>query len=341
MFPEDADTFASAKKGVKAIQNQTNIRIIELLRFLYQQTDEAHPATVSDILAYLKERNISAVRQTVYADLDVLIAAGIDIVVVKSTQNQYFIGSRIFEYPELKMLTDAVASSKIISARKSEQLVQKLCRLTSRPQAEQLRRLAALSSRVKPQNEKVYYIIDSIQTAILEGRQIRFQYYEYTAEKKKVLKHDSYRYIVDPYALEWKNDHYYLIGFSHKHQSIAHFRVDRLAGAEILNAGFSAPEDFDIAAYTNKMVDMFAGEQPMRVELLCENDMMRVIIDDYGESVPVRKVDGSHFVVTIEVNPSGTFYGWVFQFMGKIRILAPENCAEEMNRIARIFAEDR
>lgn len=107
------------------------------------------------------------------------------------------------------MLTDAVASSKIISARKSEQLVQKLCRLTSRPQAEQLRRLAALSSRVKPQNEKVYYIIDSIQTAILEGRQIQFQYYEYTAEKKKVLKHDSYRYIVDPYALEWKNDHYY------------------------------------------------------------------------------------------------------------------------------------
>ena len=98
------------------MQNQTNIRIIELLRFLYQQTDEAHPATVSDILAYLKERNISAVRQTVYADLDVLIAAGIDIVVVKSTQNQYFIGSRIFEYPELKMLTDAVASSKIISA---------------------------------------------------------------------------------------------------------------------------------------------------------------------------------------------------------------------------------
>lgn len=179
------------QKGGEAIQNQTNIRIIELLRFLYQQTDEAHPATVSDILAYLKERNISAVRQTVYADLDVLIAAGIDIVVVKSTQNQYFIGSRIFEYPELKMLTDAVASSKIISARKSEQLVQKLCRLTSRPQAEQLRRLAALSSRVKPQNEKVYYIIDSIQTAILEGREIQFQYYEYTAEKKKVLKHDS------------------------------------------------------------------------------------------------------------------------------------------------------
>ena len=323
------------------MQNQTNIRIIELLRFLYQQTDEAHPATVSDILAYLKERNISAVRQTVYADLDVLIAAGIDIVVVKSTQNQYFIGSRIFEYPELKMLTDAVASSKIISAGKSEQLVQKLCRLTSRPQAEQLRRLAALSSRVKPQNEKVYYIIDSIQTAILESRQIQFQYYEYTAEKKKVLKHDSYRYIVDPYALEWKNDHYYLIGFSHKHQSIAHFRVDRLAGAEILNTGFSAPEDFDIAAYTNKMVDMFAGERPVLVELLCENDMMRIIIDNYGEDALVRRADDSHFVVTIEVNPSGTFYGWVFQFMGKIQILSPKNCAEEMNQIARIFAENR
>lgn len=146
---------------------------------------------------------------------------------------------------------------------------------------------------------------------------------------------------MNPYALEWKNDNYYLIGFSHKHQSIAHFRVDRLAGAEILNTGFSAPEDFDIAAYTNKMVDMFAGERPMLVELLCENDMMRIIIDNYGEDALVCRADDSHFVVTIEVNPSGTFYGWVFQFMGKIQILSFKNCAEEMNQIARIFEENR
>ena len=148
------------------MQSQGNIRVVEMLRYLYQHTDENHTATVTDITAYLKERGIQAVRQTVYADLNALITAGFDIVIVKSTQNQYFMGNRLFEYPELKMLADAVASSKIISAKKSEALVQKLGCLTSIHQAEQLKRLASLSSRVKPGNEKVYYIIDSIHSAI-------------------------------------------------------------------------------------------------------------------------------------------------------------------------------
>jgi|GEM_PF-211851 len=260
------------------MQNSTNMRILELLQFLYERTDENHPATVSDIIAHLNEKGIQAVRQTVYADTNALIDAGIDIVVVKSTQNQYFMGSRLFEYPELKMLTDAVASSKIISARKSEELVQKLCRLTSTHQAEQLRQLASLSSRVKPDNEQVYYIIDAIQTAILEKRQIQFQYYEYTPEKKRVLKHGGYLYQLDPYALEWKNDHYYLIGFSHKHQRMAHFRVDRLSGIKILPSGFTPDEDFDVAGYTNKIVDMFAADRTVSVELLCENKLMKTII---------------------------------------------------------------
>ena len=261
------------------MQNSTNMRILELLRFLYERTDENHPATVSDIIAHLNGKGIQAVRQTVYADTNALIDAGIDIVVVKSTQNQYFMGNRLFEYPELKMLTDAVASSKIISAKKSEELVQKLCRLAGTYQAEQLQKFAALSSRVKPHNEKVYYIIDNIQTAIGNHQQIRFQYYEYTQEKKKILKHDGYYYVVNPYALEWKNDHYYLIGFSLKHQKIAHFRVDRLTSLENLETYFMPIEGFDVASYTNKMVDMFTSESSKEVTLLCENELMRVIID--------------------------------------------------------------
>ena len=276
-------------------------------------------------------------RQTVYTDLEALDTAGIDIVQIKSTQNRYFIGSRIFEYPELKMLVDAVASSKVISAKKSQALIQKLGRLTSVQQAEQLQRLASLSSRVKPHNEKVYYIIDSIQTAILDQHQISFQYYEYTPEKKKILKHDGYRYILDPYALEWKNDHYYLIGYSHKHKGIAHFRVDRLTSVEPLDSKFQPMPDFDVAAYTNKMVDMFAAEHAEQVKLLCSNELMRVIIDHYGEDIEISPYDDTHFTVIIEVNPSGTFYGWVFKFMGKIRILSPQSCVDKMQDIARTF----
>lgn len=316
---------------------QSNIRIIELLRFLYQQTDEAHAVTVSEMIEYLKSKGIPSVRQTVYTDLEALDTAGIDIVQIKSTQNRYFIGSRIFEYPELKMLVDAVASSKVISAKKSQALIQKLGQLTSIQQAEQLQRLASLSSRVKPHNEKVYYIIDSIQTAIFDQHQISFQYYEYTPEKKKILKHDGYRYILDPYALEWKNDHYYLIGYSHKHKGIAHFRVDRLTSVEPLDSKFQPMPDFDVAAYTNKMVDMFAAEHAEQVKLLCSNELMRVIIDHYGEDIEISPYDDTHFTVIIEVNPSGTFYGWVFKFMGKIRILSPQSCVDKMQDIARTF----
>ena len=316
---------------------QSNIRIIELLRFLYQQTDEAHAVTVSEMIEYLKSKGIPSVRQTVYTDLEALDTAGIDIVQIKSTQNRYFIGSRIFEYPELKMLVDAVASSKVISAKKSQALIQKLGQLTSIQQAEQLQRLASLSSRVKPHNEKVYYIIDSIQTAILDQHQISFQYYEYTPEKKKILKHDGYRYILDPYALEWKNDHYYLIGYSHKHKGIAHFRVDRLTSVEPLDSKLQPMPDFDVAAYTNKMVDMFAAEHAEQVKLLCSNELMRVIIDHYGEDIEISPYDDTHFTVIIEVNPSGTFYGWVFKFMGKIRILSPQSCVDKMQDIARTF----
>mgnify|MGYP002560377983 FL=1 len=316
---------------------QSNIRIIELLRFLYQQTDEAHAVTVSEMIEYLKSKGIPSVRQTIYTDLEALDTAGIDIVQIKSTQNRYFIGSRIFEYPELKMLVDAVASSKVISAKKSQALIQKLGQLTSIQQAEQLQRLASLSSRVKPHNEKVYYIIDSIQTAILDQHQISFQYYEYTPEKKKILKHDGYRYILDPYALEWKNDHYYLIGYSHKHKGIAHFRVDRLTSVEPLDSKFQPMPDFDVAAYTNKMVDMFAAEHAEQVKLLCSNELMRVIIDHYGEDIEISPYDDTHFTVIIEVNPSGTFYGWVFKFMGKIRILSPQSCVDKMQDIARTF----
>ena len=319
------------------MQSRGNIRAIETLRYLYQQTDESHPATVTDITAYLKEQGIQAVRQTVYADLNALIAAGFDIVVVKSTQNQYFIGSRLFEYPELKMLTDAVASSKVISADKTNELIQKLCRLTSESEAEKLQRLAAISSRIKPHNEKVYYIIDGIQNAILESHQIQFQYYEYTQKKERILKHDGYFYKLDPYALEWKNDHYYLIGYSHKHHGLAHFRVDRLAGVEILESTYIPQPDFDVADYTNKMIDMFASDRTVCVELLCENRFMKTIVDDYGETAATCPYDSNHFVVKVEVNPSGTFYGWVFKLMGGIKIIAPQECVEEMVRVAHKF----
>ena len=145
--------------------------------------------------------------------------------------------------------------------------------------------------------------------------------------------------VIDHYngTERWKNDHYYLIGFSLKHQKIAHFRVDRLTSIENLETCFMPIEGFDVASYTNKMVDMFTSESSKEVTLLCENELMRVIIDHYGEDAAVDRYDDTHFTAKIEVNPSGTFYGWIFKFKGKIKILSPKECITEMQQIAQEF----
>ena len=167
------------------MQNSTNMRILELLRFLYERTDENHPATVSDIIAHLNGKEFRQCGR-LFTQIPMRWSMrGLILWWLRVPKTNILWENRLFEYPELKMLTDAVASSKIISAKKSEELVQKLCRLTSLHQAKQLQKFAALSSRVKPHNEKVYYIIDNIQTAIGNHQQIRFQYYEYTQEKRK------------------------------------------------------------------------------------------------------------------------------------------------------------
>ena len=147
------------------------------------------------------------------------------------------------------------------------------------------------------------------------------------------MKHDGYYYVEILYALEWKNDHYYLIGFSLKHQKIAYFRVDRLTGVETLETCFIPIEGFSLSLHTNKMVDMFTSESSKEVTLVCENELMRVIIDHYGEDIPVEKYDDAHFTARIEVNPSGTFYGWIFKFKGKIKIHPQKSALHKCSKL--------
>ncbi|USF25271.1 hypothetical protein N510_000182 [Firmicutes bacterium ASF500] len=137
--------------------------------------------------AFQASHGIQAGRKSVYSDIQILIDQGMDIVCVKSTQNRYFVGSRLFELPELKLLVDAVESSHFITRKKSASLIQKLASLTSQEQAKQLNRPVYMEGTAKQDNEAIYYAVDMIHTAIQEKRRIAFQYIEYTAEKEKVL----------------------------------------------------------------------------------------------------------------------------------------------------------
>ena len=190
-----------------------------------------------------------------------------------------------------------------------------------------------MEGTAKPENECIYYSVDEIHNAIQEKRQITFQYYEYTPQKEKILKHNGYRYQFSPYALIWSRDCYYAVGWSEKHGKIAQFRVDRMTAVEPLEHTAVQTPDFDPAEYVRKVFGMYP-DNLCTVELLCDNEVMRSVIDRFGENVQTETVDEQHFRATVEVAPSPPFFSWVFTFSSKIRIVSPAAVLEEMRDMA-------
>lgn len=310
---------------------ETKPRILYLLRILEQYTDEEHPLTTKQLIDKLQdEYGISAHRTTLTKDIVALQDYGVDIVTVHSTQCKYFIGSRKFELPELKLLIDAVESSRFITAKKSESLIRKIHTLTSQGQVSKLRRNNYVVDRIKPDNEQIYYIVDTINDAINEGKQISFQYYDYSGLKKKVLKNKGEIYKLSPYKLLWSGDYYYVIGYSEKKGKVINFRVDRIAAAPTILSenAIPVPKDFDLENFTKEVFFMFSGDE-VEVDLQCDNSLMKTMIDRFGENVKTLAYDMTSFRLITEVSVSPTFFGWVFGFDGKVKILGPKNVKEQ------------
>ena len=315
------------------MKNESQQALLLLWQYLHQHTDEQHPVSVTDILAFWQQHGIQAGRKSVYTDIELLQNAGMDIVCVKSSQNKYFVGQRLFELPELKLLVDAVESSRFITEKKSTALIKKLGHLTSTAQAEQLNRRIYMGGTPKPENESIYYNVDTIHNAVQKKQQITFQYFEYTPKKEKILKHDGYKYRFSPYAMIWNRDCYYAVGWSEKHGKIAQFRVDRMTAVEPLEQAAVQTPDFDPAEYVRKVFGMYPDDL-CTAKLLCDNEVMRSVIDRFGENVRTETVDEQHFRATVEVAPSPPFFSWIFTFGGKIRIISPLTVLEEMRDMA-------
>ena len=306
-------------------------RILCLLKLLEKYTDEDHQLTTSELSLLLeKEYGITVHRITFKKDIEELQAMGYDIVETRSSQNKYFLGARDFELPELKLLIDAVESSKFITYTKSKELIEKINNLASVHQIEKLKRNNYVVKNVKPNNEQIYYIVDAINDAINANKQISFQYYDYTGLKKKVLKNKGEIYKLSPYHLVWNGDYYYVLGYSKKREKVISFRVDRIANVpNILDIdNIPIPKDFDLNGFTKSVFFMYGGDK-VQVNLRCENDLMKTIIDRFGDDVITLAYDMESFRVIVDVEASPTFYGWVFGFQGKVEILSPKNIKEE------------
>ena len=308
-------------------------KILLVLKYLWDTTDENHTASIADLIQYLSENGLTADRKTISKYIDVLIDFGFDVIKIRKTQNQYFIGTRYFEAPEVKLLIDAVQSSRFITKRKSKELINKLSAFVAPNQASVLKRHLYVDSRNKADNEAIYIIADSIQWAIIENKKIRFQYFDYCVDGTQVLRHGGAKYLVSPFDLIWSNDAYYLAGLHEKKGIVAKFRVDRIKNLEITtDRATSKPNDYSVAEFFSHDFSMLDGED-CNVTLLCENVLMNSIVDRFGSNIKTTIVDRNHFTVTVPVDLSSIFYSWVFASEGKMKIISPSKAVDGFNTI--------
>ena len=320
--------------------NNQKLKALHLLDILRQQSDEHHPMTLGQIMSALEACGVEIRdRKSLYSDIEALRLYGADIVGEhRGREYVYYLAQREFELPELKLLADAVQSSRFITQSKTRKLLEKLQRLTSRHQAYQLQQQSHILNRSKAPNEQIYYSVDALHNAIFQGKQISFQYDEWvlTWGKNKVEKlprHDGRRYQVSPIVLIWEDENYYLRAYDHDRGEARSYRVDKMRQLQMEDAAVQVPEAdrVDPALYTKQAFNMFSG-QTETVKLELKNHLIGVVVDRYGQDVFLSLGnDPEHFFATVDVALSPQFYSWVFGFGSEARIVSPAWVAEELN----------
>lgn len=321
---------------------EEKLKILYLMQTLLEETDEAHVLNAGELCRKMEERyQYSCNRKTIYADIARLQSYGLNIVQVKGRNHGYYVAERDFSLAELKLLVDAVQSSKFITKRKSEALIRKLEKQTSRENAKQLHRQVFIYNRAKTENDAIYRNVDVIHAALRDNRQIRFRYCEWTVRKELVQKKNGADYIVSPWALTWDNANYYLVAYDGAADGIRHYRVDKMQEIEALTEareGRERFEGFDLAAFAKKMFGMYGGTDT-DVTLECCNTLAGVIIDRFGQEILMFPHDGDHFRVNVTVAVSPQFFGWLAGIGREIRIVRPERVREQYRRYLQEIVE--
>ena len=309
------------------------LKILYVLEAL-KKTDEDNPVSVSEIIEHLASNGIKAERKSIYDDLDALELFGYDI--IRKKNSGVFLGAREFELPEIKLLVDAVQSSKFISESKSNRLIEKLATLAGGgDQSAILKRQVTIHGKVKTRNENVFNSIDKIHAAMAENQMISFLYYTYIVEDgkiKRICRHDGKRYYASPWSLTWDDEFYYMLAYDEQSEIIKHFRVDKMAEIAILRKERRGKAAFGLAGisgYTNSIFSMFGGVDE-NVRISCDNALIGAVVDRYGSDIAILKENEERFIFTAKVKISPQFFAWVFSFGKGMEIVYPQNVVEQM-----------
>lgn len=323
-------------------------KLYRLAQIMLEMTDDEHYITMPEIIEALGKYEITADRKSIYNDLRDLEVLGIEVEgesVGKSYH--YHVVNRPFELAELKLLVDAIQSSKFITERKTNTLIKKLEKMISKYETMKLQRQVFVSGRIKTMNESIYYTVDAIHNAISENRKIYFQYYQWNVKKEMELRHNGAVYHISPWGLSWDNENYYLIGYDSETEKMKHYRVDKMLHIKLSDEKREGKESFkqlDLADYAKKSFSMFGGKE-QQVKLLVENSLSGVIIDRFGKDVIIIPADKEHFMVNVTVHISNQFLAWVISLGEGVKIISPDEVVnrlkKEVERLAGQYGVNR
>ncbi len=310
------------------------LKLLYIIRLLSESSDENHPVSTADIIAYLEANGIHSERKSIYDDIEKLCDFGYDIIQVHSRLGGgYYMAGRDFELAELKLLVDAVQSSRFITTRKSRSLIKKLEQMAGKHDAGKLQRQVYVSGRIKTENESIYYNVDNIHRAIQENKQISFRYLEWNLKKELVPREGGSRQ-VSPWALIWQDENYYLAAYDAQDAIMKHFRVDKMGQVKVLEEPRAGMEQFskiDPAVYSNRTFGMFGGEEEI-VTMQFPNRLIGVVLDRFGKDVDIRPMTERVFRVRAKVAVSGQFYGWLSGIGREAVVVGPEHVKEGYGR---------
>ena len=300
---------------------------------MLEKTDEEHYITMPEIMEELATYDVTADRKSIYTDLRDLSVLGVEVE-GESVGNRYHyhVVSRPFELPELKLLVDAIQSSKFITEKKTNILIKKLEKLVSKYDAQKLQRQVYVSGRIKTMNESIYYTVDTIHNAISENKKIKFQYYQWNVKKEMELRHNGAWYHISPWGLSWDDENYYLVGYDSDAEKIKHYRVDKMLHIKLSNESREGKDYFkklDMADYAKKSFGMFGGKE-QTVKLLVKNSLAGVIVDRFGKDVMMFPADEDHFTVNVGLHVSRQFLGWIISLGEDIKIAGSDEVVEQM-----------
>lgn len=321
--------------------NRQKLKLLYLMRMLEEETDAERGLTMAQIIGKLEALGISAERKSIYRDIEALREFGVDVRTYQRAPVEYAVEHRAFAFAELQLLVDAVQSSRFLTQRKSDALVEGVKQLASRRQRALLDKRVHVEGRIKMQNESVFHHVDTLHEAIRRHRQVAFRYVKHDVNKRPQPQGGGRIYCETPVCLIYSEGCYYLIAYNEKHDSFPSYRVDRMQGLRITDEAAVRNEriaTFDAAAYTSRTFSMFGGETTPAT-LLVEESVMSAIIDRFGKDVESAPVDATHARVHVTVAASPVFFGWLAQFGTAVRLEAPSALARQYAEYLRDIAD--